>query len=106
MNSSHFKKADKTAGGRQDKWNGNDRTQYFKSGPNPQLTHWGRRAIIERWDSGVKSPLRIAVQLQIPNRMVQYVLHALRGRVPDFTDWDYFHLHTNFKGGTYDGESK
>jgi len=78
------------AQGPQDKWTGSNPKEYMKLGPSPCITNWGRKAILERWDSGIRSPLRIAVQLGIPNRIVQIVLAGLRDRNPDFTDHEYF----------------
>ena len=102
MSNAYLIRAEKTAGGKQDGWSGSDPTQYFKTGPNPQLTHWGRKAILELWDGGLKSPLRIAVRTGIPNRLVQYILSGLRDFKPHFSDHEYYQ-HITFNGGTYDG---
>ena len=101
-NALFLKDAMARAGRPQDRWTGKNQKQFFKTGPNPSLTHWGRVAILKEWDSGIKSPIRIAVRLGIPNRIVQMVLAGLRGRDPDFTNHEYY-SHTPARGGFTDG---
>lgn len=73
-----------------DNWSGSNPNQYLKRGYQPQLTKYGRRKIVELYLAEKISPLRIAVRLGIPNKLVQLVLKHLCDRPVDFVWDDYY----------------
>ena len=77
------------------RWHGTDTSVFYKPGANPNLTHWGRNAILDLYDEGV-SPLRIAVKTGISHFKVQQILHDLRDREPDF-DFQTYEAFSRFQ---------